>query len=138
LNEGLEDEIYQDWEIIYAPDHMQSFEQMKEYLLTCEGRSEHPLTDEEKAQSLFEGGWRNSTPLAKAICDEFGIDPKSLFLRHLRKDYGRIPDEDAMANDYDLENGGHVLSRYRIGDYDLYVETDGSRLYSTLMEVWER
>lgn len=135
MNEQFEEE---QWDVVYAPPEMQSFEKMKDYLITCENRQELVLEPEDLVDSKFEGGWLNATVGAQAIAKELGISLEELAKRHLHGDYGDMPVEDWLANDMDIEHGGHIISRYNVEGYSLYVETDGSRVYTTVMEVSER
>jgi hypothetical protein len=65
------------------------------------------------------------------------IDLLNVINRHAAKDWGELDADDKRANDYDLLNGGRVLSRYTVQNEALYVITEHDRSSTTLMFVHE-
>jgi hypothetical protein len=52
-----------------------------------------------------------------------GINPASLFLRHVTGDWGDASDEQKRTNDEAVREGGRILSVYGRGRRQLYVIT---------------
>jgi hypothetical protein len=56
-----------------------------------------------------------------------------LLRRHQSGDYGEIGKEDCKANDYDIDHDGHIVSKYKVGDADVYVITEHDRSVTTIL-----
>ncbi len=62
----------------------------------------------------FSLGQTLATPGALKACREAGQDPSDLFRRHSLGDWGELCDDDKLANDADVEDGGQLLSVYEL------------------------
>ena len=66
-----------------------------------------------------------------------------LISRHIECDWGDLEDEDKLSNDYALDEGMRILSRYKSENFgrpeldDVYIITEADRSYTTVMFVSE-
>jgi len=74
------------------------------------------------------------TPGALGALERTGESEVDFLARHASADWGELDEEDKAANDYDLENGGRLLSAYRLNDGSkLWIITEFDRSYTTLL-----
>jgi pilus assembly protein CpaF len=62
---------------------------------------------------LFDLGQLVATPGALAALDKTGQNAMEFLSRHVRGDWGELPDEDRTENQFSLERGFRLLSSYR-------------------------
>lgn len=65
-----------------------------------------------------------TTPAALRFCGLHHIDIFDLLTRHARGDWGDLGDDDKMANDVALVDGGRLLSSYEFKAGKVWVMTD--------------
>jgi hypothetical protein len=83
---------------------------------------------------LFPLGTLLSTPGAVLALMEAGVTPQGLLMRHVTGDYGDLCDEDRLANDRAVLEGGRLLSSYLVGpDVKVWVITEADRSATTLL-----
>jgi len=88
-------------------------------------------------ERLIEPGMIKVYPGASYIFQENNTSWYEYVRRHVNKDYGDLGEDDKLANEFDLANGGRALSRYNIGESAIYVET-WPGYYTSVVDVWER
>jgi hypothetical protein len=85
-------------------------------------------------QPLFDLGQLIATPGALAALEKTGQDATDFLLRHVRGDWGELPDEDRTENRFSLEKGFQLLSSYRTAANDkLWVITEADRSVTTIL-----
>lgn len=57
--------------------------------------------------------------------------------RHQQGDWGDMPEEDKKINDWAVERGERVISKYRTEAGDIYIITEPDRSYTTVLFTWE-
>ena len=68
---------------------------------------------------------------------------EELIARHMEGDWGDLEDEDKLSNDYAVDEGMRILSRYKSEKFghpelnDIYIITEADRSYTTVMFVGE-
>jgi hypothetical protein len=80
-----------------------------------------------------------ATPGALAAFADAGQTPDVFLARHVRGDWGEIDASDKRANDFDLANGGRLLSAYTLGSSVrvwIITETDRSSTCILLPEEY--
>src|ERR1700730_14278680 len=83
---------------------------------------------------LFDLGQLVATPGALAALEKTGQSPMEFLSRHVTGDWGDIPEEDCKENQYSLEHGFLLLSRYRTtADQGIWVITEANRSHTTLL-----
>lgn len=82
----------------------------------------------------FELGQTVATPGALDAMASAGHIPPEFLLRHKRGDWGELPEEDVRENEWSLQNGARLFSRYstRRGE-SLYVITEWDRSATTML-----
>jgi hypothetical protein len=67
--------------------------------------------------------------------EEFSRFVKLSLDRHFAGDFGNVPDEDRVANEYALTSGDRIMSVYILDDQRLkiWIITEGDRSISTVM-----
>lgn len=69
-----------------------------------------------------------STPGALTACEDAGVSPMSLIVRHARQDWGTLTTADKQANDRALAEGGRILSSYILpGGAKVWLITEADR-----------
>jgi len=61
------------------------------------------------------------------------VELHELFLRHYNGDWGNVPREDKKYNDQALKNGERLVSKYKLGDEDVYIITEWDRSVTTVL-----
>jgi hypothetical protein len=83
---------------------------------------------------LFDLGQLVATPGALAALEKSGETPMEFLSRHVRGDWGELPEEDKTENQYSLEKGFRLLSSYRTTANDkIWVITEANRSHTTLL-----
>ena len=77
---------------------------------------------------LFPLGQVVDTPGALAAIKKAGQQPGEFLARHVSGDWGDVPPEDIMENEFSLKHGFRLLSTYRTSaDDKLWVITEADR-----------
>ena len=85
-------------------------------------------------QPLFDLGQLVATPGALAALEKTGQKAMEFLSRHVRGDWGELPEEDEAANQFSLEKGFPLLSSYRTTANDkIWVITEADRSHTTLL-----
>ena len=83
---------------------------------------------------LFDLGQLVATPGALAALEKTGQTPMDFLSRHVRGDWGDLPEEDKAENELSLEKGFRLLSSYRTNANDkIWVITEADRSHTTLL-----
>jgi hypothetical protein len=83
---------------------------------------------------LFPLGALVSTPGALLALIEAQVTPLSLLMRHVRGDFGDLCDEDRLANEQAVSEGGRVFSSYVVAQgMKVWVITEADRSVTTLL-----
>jgi hypothetical protein len=92
------------------------------------------LMQETEKKPLFDLGQLVATPGALTVLEKAGQNPMEFLSRHVTGDWGEIPEEDRLENQFSLEKGFRLLSSYRttVGDR-LWVITEWNRSHTTLL-----
>lgn len=81
----------------------------------------------------FDLGKVVGTPGALQFLADNGLTPFHFIERHTQNDWGRLPAEDAAANDAAMMTGGCLLSSYPVGDGRIWIITEGDRSATTVL-----
>jgi len=85
-------------------------------------------------QPAFEIGQIVATPGALAALKKAGQQPGEFLTRHVRREWGDLPDEDRRENEYSLEHGFRLLSAYKTNAGDrLWIIREADRSVTTLL-----
>jgi hypothetical protein len=85
-------------------------------------------------EPLFDLGQLVATPGVLAALEKTGQNAMEFLSRHVRGDWGDLPDEDRTENQFSLENGFRLFSSYRTTAGDqLWVITEANRFHTTLL-----
>ena len=83
---------------------------------------------------LFDLGQLVATPGALAALEKTGQTPMDFLSRHVRGDWGDLPEEDKAENELSLEKGFRLLSSYRTNANDkIWIITEADRSHTTLL-----
>jgi hypothetical protein len=83
---------------------------------------------------LFDLGQLVATPGALAALEKTGQNAMDFLSRHVRGDWGELPEEDKTENQFSLEKGFRLLSSYRTTSGDkIWVITEADRSHTTLL-----
>lgn len=83
---------------------------------------------------LFSCGTVVATPAVIAHFSENSIEIEPyLIQRHLQSDWGDVSTEDAIANDFAVENGLRILSAYAATNRRFWVITEADRSVTTFL-----
>jgi hypothetical protein len=94
------------------------------------------ISEVQKAERkpLFDLGQLVATPGALAALEKTGQTPMEFLSRHVRGDWGDLPEEDKTENQLSLEKGFRFLSSYRTNANDkIWVITEADRSHTTLL-----
>ena len=89
-----------------------------------------------KNEPLFSLGNLLATPGALALVDDV-TDFQAAVLRHQCGDFGDVPTEDWQANEKALEDGGRILSSYKINRQTVWIITEADRAATTILRPSE-
>ncbi len=74
------------------------------------------------------------TPGAQRVFDEANQDMMSFLDRHAAGDWGEIPDEDVLENEYSFAEGFRLFSRYTLKTGTIvWIITEGNRSVTTIL-----
>jgi hypothetical protein len=82
---------------------------------------------------LFELGKVVATPRALELMEGAGISRASLLKRHASGDWGEVSPEVARENDHSLVHGFRVISCYPVVGGAVWVVTEASRGFTTML-----
>jgi hypothetical protein len=89
---------------------------------------------ETERKPLFDLGQLVATPGALAALEKTGQNAMEFLSRHVRGDWGDLPEEDKAENRLSLEKGFRLLSSYRTHANDkIWVITEANRSHTTLL-----
>ncbi|GAB7535748.1 hypothetical protein [Burkholderia sp. 3C] len=84
--------------------------------------------------SRFKLGRIFATPAALHACERSTVTIFDLLLRHLRGDWGDLPESDRQQNERALEVGLALLSSYKLSDGQVvWIITEWDRSVTTLL-----
>lgn len=81
---------------------------------------------------LFQPGKVVTTQGAMEIAEK-GVDLFDYFNRHLNGDWGNMPEEDLLENDYSLTNNLRIFSSYATQFGVLWIITEADRSATTVL-----
>jgi len=87
----------------------------------------------DRNRPLFALGQVVSTPAVLAHLTEHRIHPLAYLRRHQCGDWGNVPPEDALENDFSVLNGLRVLSSFEIVAERIWIITEADRSSTTLL-----
>ncbi len=82
---------------------------------------------------LFNLGQLVATPGALAALEKSGQSAIEFLSRHVRGDWGDLPEEDKTENQLSLEKGFRLLSSYSTTAGKIWVITEADRSHTTLL-----
>ena len=82
--------------------------------------------------ALFTLGEIVIRPRAALLLQNLGMNPASLFLRHVIGDWGDVSNDQRRANEEAVREGGRVLSAYGQGNMRIHVITEADRSVTTI------
>ena len=85
------------------------------------------------AKPLFPLGQIVATPGALDFCSLHKVNPGDFIKRHNGGDWGELDFHDTLVNEEAVENGGRILSSYKVGDGEVWVITEWDRSVSTVL-----
>lgn len=86
------------------------------------------------SKQLFPLGLVVATPLALKELEARGMNPSQLITRHVTGDFGDLCDSDKLSNLDAIQNGGRILSAYKIDSSEkVWVITEHDRSSSTVL-----
>jgi hypothetical protein len=87
--------------------------------------------------ALFTLGEIVITPRAEILLQNMGVNPASLFLRHVTGDWGDVSADQRRTNGEAVREGGRILSAYGHGNLRVYVITEADRSATTIRTARE-
>ena len=78
-------------------------------------------------EARFELGEVVCTPAALVFLEETGVSPASLLRRHASGDWGDVTEVAAMENEFSVQQGYRILSRYPVGEDHVWIITKADR-----------
>ena len=87
--------------------------------------------------ALFTLGEIFVAPRAEILLQNLGMNPASLFLRHVTGDWGDVSNDQRRANEEAVREGGSILSAYGEGIRRIYVITEADRSHTTIRSADE-
>lgn len=82
----------------------------------------------------FATGQIVATPGALRLLEQHAILPMQLIARHIRGDFGIVPEEDAESNWSAIKHGkARILSSYQVGEERVWLITEWDRSLTTLL-----
>ncbi|HKW35235.1 MAG TPA: hypothetical protein VJN92_19645 [Candidatus Acidoferrum sp.] len=85
-------------------------------------------------KALFDLGQLVATPGALAALEKTRQNAMEFLSRHVRGDWGELPEEDKTENQLSLQKGFRLLSSYRTSAGDkIWVITEADRSHTTLL-----
>src|SRR5260370_1230388 len=97
-------------------------------------KKEIPAMQKTERKPLFDLGQLVATHGALAALEKTGQNAMEFLSRHVRGDWGELPEEDKTENQFSLEKGFRLLSSYRTTAGDrVWVITEANRSHTTLL-----
>lgn len=87
----------------------------------------------DRNRPLFVLGRIVATPAVLKHFADHDVLPDPYIRRHVRGDWGEVPTEDALENDFSVANGFRLLSTYEIGGKRVWIITEADRSATTLL-----
>lgn len=82
----------------------------------------------------FATGQIVATPEALRLLEQHAILPMQLIARHIRGDFGIVPEEDADSNRSAIKHGrARILSSYQVGAGRVWLITEWDRSLTTIL-----
>jgi hypothetical protein len=92
------------------------------------------MTSPGASQPLFPLGQVVMTPGAFEAFQRTGEQPIRFLVRHVTGDWGELDEEDRMENEFSLQRGFRVLSRYILTDGTvIWIITEADRSVTTFL-----
>ena len=82
---------------------------------------------------LFPLGRVVATPGALELMDRMTANGFHLLQRHQTGDWGNVPADDAIENDFSVVYGNRILSSYPLGKENIWIITEADRSSTTLL-----
>lgn len=83
---------------------------------------------------IFATGQIVATPGALRLLEQHEILPTQLIARHIRGDFGIVPEEDADSNRSAIKHGrARILSSYQVGASRVWLITEWDRSLTTIL-----
>lgn len=87
-----------------------------------------------RQQPLFSLGQVVATPGALAALEKAGQGPQDFLSRHLRGEWGDVPEDDRQENEFSLKQGFRLLSSYRTNaNQRIWIITEADRSATTIL-----
>lgn len=87
----------------------------------------------QRAGPRFKLGRIFATPAAVDALDRTGASIVDLLIRHMRGDWGDLPEQDRQQNELALAGGARLLSGYPVGTARIWIVTEADRSSTTLL-----
>lgn len=87
----------------------------------------------QRAGPRFKLGRIFATPAAVYALDCTGASIVDLLIRHMRGDWGDLPEPDRQQNELALVGGARLLSSYLVGTARIWIVTEADRGSTTLL-----
>jgi hypothetical protein len=84
-------------------------------------------------EARFELGEVVCTPAALVFLEEAGVSPASLLRRHTSGDWGDVPEVAAIENEFSVQEGYRILSRYPVEGEHVWIITKADRSATTIL-----
>ncbi len=97
------------------------------------GKPENTRPATQRTRPLFPLGQIVATPGVLEHFDRYEINAQIFIARHQCGDWGCVSPEDALENDFSVENGFRVLSAYDIAGERVWIITEADRSATTLL-----
>ena len=95
--------------------------------------SEREATHINTKTILFPLGRVVATPGALELMDRMTANGFHLLQRHQTGDWGNVPPDDAIENDFSVVYGNRILSSYPLGEENIWIITEADRSSTTLL-----
>jgi len=86
-----------------------------------------------RAGPRFKLGRIFATPAAVDALDRTATSLVDLLIRHMRGDWGDLPEPDRQQNELALASGARLLSSYPVGTARIWIVTEADRSSTTLL-----
>jgi len=81
----------------------------------------------------FPLGHCQATPAARDLLAEAGVSARTLLARHVVGDWGEVPAEDAVENEFSVGHGFRIISNYAVGTERVWIITEAVRSVTTIL-----
>ena len=97
-----------------------------------------PEADDQSPKPLFSLGQIVATPGALRTLEAANQEPLELLARHVRGDWGNVPDEDKQENELSIREGFRILSAYTLTTGEkIWLITEADRSATTFLRPEE-